>query len=442
MKGPLVALLGAVLAASAAEPPRLPPGVDLGAQDGGPVMERLVDAFRRLESAPTGAGLLASAVRQKVRWKLDDGQDWMYYSQNDNEVRVGRAFVERYRPEQLAYMFAHELEHARQVAVMGAPPGYNADELEFGALSAQSRVWAELGAPAEPEAWKAGRAWLKDNALWLTHPEAAYFSWRLRRYPRNEGLSDVDEGEGAGRVKAYWLRLAEEDAAWRRAASLPAMPPERTLEAFRGVMDASLRVALDGRDAAPGTFSAWLPDFLQALPALKEGEDFPLSAAPAPKDLQLLAFLEHEVAVYQLDGGAWKVRKGSERSVPLDDLRGKLRVLAHNHPARIQGDALGRAPSSRDFFDDEAPHLFLVTQAGLIRYKMPARLRDPKTGELFDPRALSYQAFRDRIYGEAGPPYTGELAQASVRDPAAFYRGLGMEVSFRGTKEPTIDWEH
>ena len=72
--------------------------------------------------------------------------------------------------------------------------------------------------------------------------------------------------------------------------------------------------------------------------------------------------------------------------------------------------------------------MFLVTRGGLTRYKMPSRIKDPKTGEPFDPRALSFQAFRDRIYGEAGPPYTGEFAQESVRDPVAFYRRIGMEV--------------
>ncbi|MBI5596199.1 MAG: hypothetical protein HY928_08950 [Elusimicrobia bacterium] len=424
--------LGLCLAVLAAEVPRLPPGVDLAAPADDLVAARLAEAFRLLEGTPTGTALLRSARAQKVAWELADDEEWMYYLQNDNRVRVGRAFVLRYPPEQLAYMFAHELEHARQIAVMGAPPGYSADELEFGGLSAQARVWAELGAPTQDAAWQASRAWLKDNALWLSHPEAAYFGWRLRRFPRNAGLSDPGQegGESAQRVRAYWERLAAEDAAWRRknAGLIPMPPPEAALAALRGMMEPSLRAALDGQPLSPGEFSAWLPDFLQALPKLKEGADFPLPAPPSGKDLQLLALLEHEVAVAKLRGGGWLLRKGSERSVPVADLKGKLEVLAHTHPAHIQDDALGRAPSSRDFFDDEAPRLLLVTRYGLTRYKMPERLRDPRTGESFDPRALSYQSFRDRIYGESGPPYTGELARESVRDPIAFYRRIGMEV--------------
>ena len=38
-------------------------------------------------------------------------------------------------------------------------------------------------------------------------------------------------------------------------------------------------------------------------------------------------------------------------------------------------------------------------------------------------------AFRDRIYGEAGPPYKGKAAREAIKDPAAFYRRLGMDVS-------------
>ncbi|MBI2362932.1 MAG: hypothetical protein HYV15_06070, partial [Elusimicrobia bacterium] len=323
--------LGLCLAVLAAEAPRLPPGVDLSVPAGDPVAARLAEAFRLLEGTPTGNALLQAARRQKVAWSLEASEEWMYYLQNENAVRVGRAFVERYPAEQLAYMFAHELEHARQVAVMGGPPGYNADELEFGGLSAQARVWAELGAPAEDAAWQSSRAWLKDNAVWLAYPEAAYFSWRLRRYPRNAGLSDPGqaEGEGPARVREYWTRLAAEDAAWRRAnaGKLPPVPPSVLREAFHGMMEPSLRAALDGEPMAGGEFSAWLPAFLQAVPALAAGADFPLPAAPTGKDLQLLSFLEHEVAAAKLKDGRWLLRKGSERTVPLEDLKGNLELL-------------------------------------------------------------------------------------------------------------------
>lgn len=425
----LFSALFAGASARALEIPPLPPGVDIEVDAEDPVAARIAEAFRLLEKTPTGAALLKSSREHKVRWKFAPDFDWMFYTQGDNEVLAGGQFIARYPPEQLAYMFAHELEHARQIAIMKTPPGYNADELEFGGLSAQSRVWVELGAPVQAETWKAGRAWLKDNALWVSHPDAAYFSWRLRRFPGGNRAADSDEA-GPDRVRAYWERLREEDAAWRRAnkAILPDLPPEATLDAFRGTMDASLGVALDGKEKAPGEFSAWLPDFLQALPALKPGSDFPLPAAPSAKDLQLLSFVDHEVAVVKLRGGGWLLRSGSERTVDLDSLKGKMELLAHTHPPDIQNDALGRAPSSRDFFDDEAPALYLVTAAGLTRYKMPKTIRDPETGEEFDPRALDYQAFRDRIYGESGPPYSGRYAQEAVRDASAFYRRIGMEV--------------
>ncbi|MFI5351120.1 MAG: hypothetical protein ACHQ2Z_16370, partial [Elusimicrobiota bacterium] len=310
---------------------------------------------------------------------------------------------------------------------------YDADELEFGGLSAESRVWVEMGAPIDPPAWKEGRAWLKDQALWLSRPNAAYFSWRLRRYPRQQGLEDVERQgippESAGRVRAYWRSLSGEDAAWRRRwrERFPVLSADQVHEAFQTVMDASLRAA----GAAPigGEYSPWMADLLEALPNLKPGEDFALPSTPALKDLRLLAYLEYETAVYQLDDGRWLARKGTELTVPLDDRRGRLRALYHNHPAHIQSDPLGAAPSSRDFYDDEAPVLGLITAAALTRYKMPPILKDPRTGEDFDPRALSFAAFRERIYGEAGTPYKGKPAREAIKDPAAFYRRLGMDVS-------------
>ena len=417
----------------------LPPGVDLGAAAGNSAEARLADALLLLEKTPTGAALLAAARENNVQWEINADYDWMSYHGGKNTIRIGHAFVARYPPEQLAYMLAHELEHARQAAFMGGIPSYNPDEAEFGGLSAQSRVWAEMGAPTESETWRTGRAWLKDNALWLTHPEAAYYAWRLRGFASHRvSLSAVERDknryEGSDRVKVYWEHLAQAESSWRQNfPGLPVPSPERTLGAFRSVMDASLNNALKalGRQIAPapGEFSDWMPDFLQTLSSLKIGEDFSLPAAPAAKDLQLLAFLEHEVAVYQLDTGDWRVRKGSEMTVPIDDLRGRLKVLIHNHPIRLRDDLVGRAPSARDFFVDEAPLMFLITLEGLTRYKMPAQVLDPRTREFFDPRILTYQAFRDRIYGEKGPPYFGDLAQECVRDPESFYRRLGMDVT-------------
>ena len=117
-----------------------------------------------------------------------------------------------------------------------------------------------------------------------------------------------------------------------------------------------------------------------------------------------------------------------EDSVRTEDLRGRMRIIAHNHPYFYQEDPLGKYPSGRDFYDDDADVMFFIARRGLFRYKMPEYIRDPQTGELFNPRLGTYKAFRDRIFGEDGPPYTGPLAREAVKDAMAFYRRLGMSV--------------
>lgn len=207
---------------------------------------RLDEALRLLLATPSGAELFRLAEAGGTRIIIRKGYDQASYSDEEDQVQLGPEFMSRYDARELATFIAHELEHARQNHLMGVRT-YFALEREWGALSAEARVWVELGAPFDRERWRRGNAFLREHVLWTRYPRSTFYSWEVRNnYALTTAQAMAKEGlrPYAENVKAYWERSLVEEAEWRRlwTERMPVFSDEMLAESFRGLMHDSVRV--------------------------------------------------------------------------------------------------------------------------------------------------------------------------------------------------------
>ncbi|HAH06724.1 MAG TPA: hypothetical protein DCM05_09400 [Elusimicrobia bacterium] len=203
-------------------------------------------------------------VRESGMWVVD----------SDNEFTAGLDFMQGRRPETLAPLVAHELEHLVQRGRGLTGEGARGAR-ELGAFLVQCRPWAELGAPVEESDWASNRSNSQDMWAWVDYPASAMAALALR------GGLELDFSRKD--VRAYWEGVLAEEARWRATREPPKGRDSRSAALF------ILEQAASFSDRTlSGKVSAWLPDALET--AFREGPGA-LPGEPTEKDRALLRAL-------------------------------------------------------------------------------------------------------------------------------------------------------
>jgi len=214
--------------------------------------QRLLEAAAIVGETPTGKELAKTLTQGKGRVFLRENGSF-YVSDRDNAVVAGPGFVNSHTPRALAALFAHELEHLVQ-GQAGVKGSKARGARELGAFLVQCRVWVEAGAPVDDNDWKANSANSQDMWAWLEYPYTSVAVLKLR----GDLIFDLSQKE----VGAYWNKVLEDDAQWRRRWGFRFPGDRDSREAALFILRQAARFAPDG---VVGEVSSWLPAHLENM---------------------------------------------------------------------------------------------------------------------------------------------------------------------------------